>query len=393
MKSKDKLIKAVSTYANRKGISVDAAVSELNKMSKDEINNIFNKMKLFKDGGKLDYLLCLKKGGDMKNCGCGGNVEKKQGGNVLSGGTVVSQNKKGDTATTKGKTKRGADFTIISGPSGVEKAYIDANAGAAGIDRSTYKVNPSLLGQIFIPGLYKMPADMRFSADSLVKSVPVQQDGGNLRRRDARENAAENRGMNRRQFRQAYRNVKNSLRENGPEGLRGRDLRQAARHAFDLYEPQPILPEIVIEDTIPAINNAPINLQQKPLSANYNFNGFSFNKAFRDARKLGLKTFNWRGTDFNTQLADLNSAPTVKVPTVKTNDPIIDDISNNQAVVSNPVESTVVTSDPWGEAVKSALSSWTNPTTVQQSPDVTSNAFKLNNANFRRNRISFARFK
>lgn len=61
----------------------------------------------------------------------------------------------------------------------------------------------------------------------------MQQDGGNLRRRDARENAIANRGMNRRQFRQAYRNAKNSLRQNGPEDLRGRDLRQAARHAFD----------------------------------------------------------------------------------------------------------------------------------------------------------------
>lgn len=78
MKSKDKLIKAVSTYANRKGISVDAAVSELNKMSKDEINNIFDNMKLFKDGGKLDYLLCLKKGGSIKDCGCGGEVKKGQ---------------------------------------------------------------------------------------------------------------------------------------------------------------------------------------------------------------------------------------------------------------------------------------------------------------------------
>lgn len=61
----------------------------------------------------------------------------------------------------------------------------------------------------------------------------MQQDGGNLRRRDARENAAENRGMTRRQFRQAYRNAKSSLREHGPEDLRGRELRQAARHAFD----------------------------------------------------------------------------------------------------------------------------------------------------------------
>ena len=82
MKSKDKLIKAVSTYANRKGISVDAAVSELNKMGKDEINNIFDNMKLFKDGGKLDYLLCLKKGGSIKDCGCGGEVKKGQDGLV-----------------------------------------------------------------------------------------------------------------------------------------------------------------------------------------------------------------------------------------------------------------------------------------------------------------------
>lgn len=63
--------------------------------------------------------------------------------------------------------------------------------------------------------------------------VPIKQDGGDLSRRDARENAIANRGMNRRQFRQAYRNAKNSLREHGSEDLRGRDLRQAARHAFD----------------------------------------------------------------------------------------------------------------------------------------------------------------
>ena len=123
MKNKEEILtKAVSIYAKQHDLSLDAAVSELNRMSEDEINNIFNNMKLFKEGGKLDYLLCLKKGGStIKDCGCGGDIEKKQSGNVLSGGTVISQNKKDDVTKTKGKTKHGSDFTIISGPNGVEK--------------------------------------------------------------------------------------------------------------------------------------------------------------------------------------------------------------------------------------------------------------------------------
>lgn len=79
MKNKEEILtKAVSIYAKQHDLSLDAAVSELNKMSEDEINNIFNNMKLFKDGGKLDYLLCLKKGGSIKDCGCGGEVKKGQ---------------------------------------------------------------------------------------------------------------------------------------------------------------------------------------------------------------------------------------------------------------------------------------------------------------------------
>lgn len=114
MKSKDKLIKAVSTYANRKGISVDAAVSELNKMSEDEINNIFDKMKLFKDGGKLDYLLCLKKGGNMKNCGCGGNVEKKaEGGETKT--MIKPQEASGKLMATIKSNARPDLRTIING--------------------------------------------------------------------------------------------------------------------------------------------------------------------------------------------------------------------------------------------------------------------------------------
>lgn len=33
-------------------------------------------MGIFKEGGKLDYLLCLKKGGHIQDCGCGKKIEK-----------------------------------------------------------------------------------------------------------------------------------------------------------------------------------------------------------------------------------------------------------------------------------------------------------------------------
>jgi len=35
---------------------------------------------MFKKGGKLNYLICLKKGGSIKDCGCGKKIEKGQDG-------------------------------------------------------------------------------------------------------------------------------------------------------------------------------------------------------------------------------------------------------------------------------------------------------------------------
>ena len=37
-------------------------------------------MGIFKEGGKLGYLLCLKKGGSIQDCGCGKKIEKAQDG-------------------------------------------------------------------------------------------------------------------------------------------------------------------------------------------------------------------------------------------------------------------------------------------------------------------------
>jgi hypothetical protein len=42
---------------------------------------------MFRKGGKLDYLLCLKKGGNVKNCGCGKKIENRQ-----EGGPVLQSN-------------------------------------------------------------------------------------------------------------------------------------------------------------------------------------------------------------------------------------------------------------------------------------------------------------
>ena len=41
-------------------------------------------MELFKKGGKFDYLLCLKKGGNIQDCGCGKKIEKNQPGGPIA---------------------------------------------------------------------------------------------------------------------------------------------------------------------------------------------------------------------------------------------------------------------------------------------------------------------
>ena len=41
-------------------------------------------MGIFKEGGKLNYLLCLKKGGAIQDCGCGKKIEKNQPGGEIS---------------------------------------------------------------------------------------------------------------------------------------------------------------------------------------------------------------------------------------------------------------------------------------------------------------------
>ena len=80
----------VQSGESPEGASFDETVSWINELATSEegqqilgrlIQTYKNKeMGIFKEGGKLGYLLCLKKGGSIQDCGCGKKIEKAQGG-------------------------------------------------------------------------------------------------------------------------------------------------------------------------------------------------------------------------------------------------------------------------------------------------------------------------
>ena len=73
-----------------KGLTTEETVFKINNLSaseegKETLEQLTKQYKntemgIFKEGGKLDYLLCLKKGGRIQDCGCGKKIEKAQGG-------------------------------------------------------------------------------------------------------------------------------------------------------------------------------------------------------------------------------------------------------------------------------------------------------------------------
>jgi hypothetical protein len=92
MKNKDKLIAIINKISKRENKHPEIVVSELNNMSEEELNKKLRTMDIFKDGGKIDYLLCLKKGGKTKKCRCGNEIKKAQLGDIVkkqSGGNLA----------------------------------------------------------------------------------------------------------------------------------------------------------------------------------------------------------------------------------------------------------------------------------------------------------------
>lgn len=66
------LAQVLKNLSDRWEMTVSEVAEKLNKMSEDEVKNVVEMTKLFEKGGKLNYLLCLKKGG-VAECGCGCN--------------------------------------------------------------------------------------------------------------------------------------------------------------------------------------------------------------------------------------------------------------------------------------------------------------------------------
>lgn len=76
------LAQVIKNLSDRWDMTVSEVAEKLNKMSEDEIKNVVEMTKLFEKGGKLNYLLCLKKGG-VADCGCGKKLKVQEGGKTL----------------------------------------------------------------------------------------------------------------------------------------------------------------------------------------------------------------------------------------------------------------------------------------------------------------------
>lgn len=247
------------------GSSFEETVSWINELSTSEdgkqmLNQLLNtykksnNMEFFKKGGKFDYLLCLKKGGNIQDCGCGKKIEKAQD---------------GATVETIKKTYTEIPGTDIDGNTYFEPyvEYHTPNGTVTQVGKS-YRSNYGL-GQ-YLPSLPFGPAkwqhnkaERQYNRQELNKShqrnqellqarnlevqqkygpvgneAPMMADGGEISRQDVINQypyaskqdvikAMNQAGLNNKEARQAYRNSKREMRD---LGLRGRGLRQAARY-------------------------------------------------------------------------------------------------------------------------------------------------------------------
>ena len=230
------------------GASFDETVSWINELATSEegqqilgrlIQTYKNKeMGIFKEGGKLNYLLCLKKGGAIQDCGCGKKIEKNQ-------------------------------------------------------------------------------------------------PGGEISRRDALT-MLRTTGSSNSESRKEYRNAKRDARESG---LRGKEMRQAARNAAMARGIDRILPAlddtVVIEETPIVFEDTFANLEvptslgvsimdKVPVTPNDVIGG-SFKEAFAEARKRGLKDFVWDNANakysrYSTALAKSNKPDELAIRTAPSAD-------------------------------------------------------------------------
>lgn len=122
-----------------KGQAPEQIVSTINKLSESKegqqmlqglIEEFESSMtSMFKKGGKLAYLLCLKEGGNIQDCGCGKKIEKAEDGRVLGSNQYprVSRKEAIDVAMDAGMTKEEAQRAYLNQKNGLRRNGITGN--------------------------------------------------------------------------------------------------------------------------------------------------------------------------------------------------------------------------------------------------------------------------
>lgn len=325
-----------------KGQTPEQIVSTINKLSEspegqEMLQGLVKEFEssmtgVFKKGGKLDYLLCLKKGGSIKDCGCGKKIEKGQQG-------IPNLEYNEATQWIKDKNVSGMQHNVGTYRSAGDVSSFEPSIIGKGLGIPTMYETGNFESYAESPKDYldrhknfqnQLSSQSRLEFDYKDPGIAVKQDGGRVfgseqypyaTRRDALRAAMDEMGFSRAQARLAYKNQKNALRNSG---FSGKEMLQSARYnMIDTAYPRaqastPQLPvidtnfeiedtPIEINDTFTPIENPSLNVQKID-----KFGG-SFNSAFAAARRSGLDEFTWNGTGkrYTTELgnAQPKSAP------------------------------------------------------------------------------------
>lgn len=323
----EKLILDLSTLWD---CSPQETVDRLNSMNESEINRLINSMtKKFKNGGMID---CLRKGGSIKDCGCGSKINKDQEGGIVKGGnwrdyhTII--NAPGDTL--RFKQYYSGPTTMQTHPEGGVTYTKSSTDGISHMYGGGYKPN---MWERFVLRMSPVDAETEQNWQQLIKNHKndpavkdktqkkqmggIIEDEGPIAGRIPRSSmfAAAREFMpdvDRKFVRQAYRAAKRQGRaaENTGTYLR-QDARDRVIEKFRNYAdnspvnrpttiPQlPVLDEVVIKDEPIVINDNPFtNIDSSiPTMQKIDRFGGSFNSAFRSARNSMLDKFYYNGPD------------------------------------------------------------------------------------------------
>jgi hypothetical protein len=252
-----------------KGQAPEQIVSTINKLSESKegqqmLQGLIEEFEssttgMYKKGGKLNYLLCLKSGGNVKDCGCKQKINKAQDGIVLGLHPTRSESSRpvqdfysqrnvdGNVITEFSTFSNGYPDDVLGGsitqvvdPKGNVSYYSNYNNDNGTELRSHKMRNRS--GKRYFDRSRKAVL-LHANAPAVIdkygpvgNEAPMQnmQDGGRVLGSDqyprvSRKeaiNAAMDSGMTKEEAQRAYLNQKNGLRRNG---ITGNKMRQHAR--------------------------------------------------------------------------------------------------------------------------------------------------------------------